>query len=345
MAENRKDAENGQYYVSKTQVVVVATGFAATCALIFLLGILVGQGIEERKLLKQEEPLVKVPFQPLAPGAKSGPGAPAKDELTFYDTLAKAPAAAPPSAKEPVKEAKAAEKTAKTPDVQPAKEPIKDAKPAEKAPRPAAQETKESQAEAKESQEAKPATKEIKTAKANVAAEAPAQKTKENGEKSAPTENGKNGKPEAAPEPAPTAKAAQETPKVAQETPKAAQETPKAAPKAAPEAAPKAAPKAAPEAAPKTAPKAAQEEKAKPDAAGRVWAVQVNAYPEEGRAQKMVERLKEKGYDAYVVTANIKGKDWYRVRVGHFGARSQVKELLEEIQTKENFPKAIAVSR
>lgn len=301
MAENRKDTENGPYYVSKTQIVAVATGFAATCVLVFLLGILVGQGIEERKLLKQEEPLVKVPLQPLAPGAKSGQGAPAKDELTFYDTLAKTSG-----------------------PLAPASPPAKEAKPAEKVSKPAEKASKPEAPEAKESHEAKPA-KETKTAKASVTAEAPVQKTKENGEKSAATEEAKNGKPEAAP----TAKAAQEAAKVAQETPKAPQDAPKAAPVAAP----------------KTAPKAAQEEKAKPDAAGRVWAVQVNAYPEEGRAQKLVERLKEKGYDAYVVTANIKGKDWYRVRVGRFGTRSQAKGVLEEIQTKENFPKAIAVSR
>jgi cell division septation protein DedD len=301
MAENRKDTENGAYYVSKTQVVVVATGFAATCVLVFLLGILVGQGIEERKLMKQEEPLVKVPLQPLAPGAKSAPGAPAKDELTFYDTLAKTSGPQAP-ASAPAKEAKPAEKASKQ---------------AEKASKPEAQEAKEPKPEVKEAPDTKPATKEIKTAKTSAAAEAPAQKTKENGEKSAATEDAKNGKTEAAP----TAKAGQETSKVAQETPKAAQDVPKAASKAA------------------------QEEKAKSDASGRAWAVQVNAYPEESRAQRLVERLKEKGYDAYVVTANVKGKDWYRVRVGHFGTRSQTKGLLEEIQTKENFPKAIAVSK
>ncbi len=363
MAENRKDKENGLYYVNKLQLIMVASGFAATCAIVFLLGILVGQGIEERKSLKQEEPLVKVPLQPLPPGAKAGTGAPDKDALTFYDTLTKAPAAAPPPAKEPVKETKAAEKTAKL-DVQPDKEPVKEAKTAEKPPKPAAQETKEAKAEAKESHEAKPAAKEIKTAKASVpaeaptqktkeakaeakesseakpaketktaktsvAAEAPAQTTKESAETSATPENGTNGKPEAAP--APTPKIAQEAPKAVQETPKAVQETPKAAQET---------PKAVRE-----APKTPQPEKAKPDSAARAWTIQVNAFPEEARAQKLVERLKEKGYDAYVAAANVKGKDWYRVRVGRFATRAQAKGLLEDIQTKENFPKAIVVSR
>jgi cell division septation protein DedD len=254
MAENRKD-NGGLYYFSKTQLVVVGTGFAATCVVVFLLGILIGQGIEERKLLKQEEPLVKVPLQPPAPGSKQGSS---KDELTFYDTLAKTP-----SGSQPAKAAKAGEKAAK-PELKKPKEP----------------------------QEAKPPVKEIKTAKASgtEVTQASAQKPKE---------------------------------KTAAEN-AAAAETKKVAPA-----------------------KSAEEEKNKTETASpdRVWTVQVNAFPEEARAQKLVERLKQKGYDAYLVKANINGKDWFRVRVGHFAARGQTKELLEELQTKENFTKAIAVSR
>lgn len=265
MSENRKD-NGGLYYFSKTQLVIVGTGFTVTCVLVFLLGILIGQGVEERKLLKQEEPLVKVPLQPLAPGTKQGSS---KDELTFYDTLAKTPSGAKPQS-EPAKESKAAEKAAKL----------------------EAKQAKETKPEPKEPQEAKPAAKEIKAAKASGTEEtqASAQKPKEK-------------------------TAAENT---------AAAETKKAAPA-----------------------KSAEEEKNKTETASpeRVWTVQVNAYPEESRAQKLVERLKQKGYDAYLVKANINGKDWFRVRVGRFAARAQTKELLEELQTKENFTKAIAVSR
>jgi cell division septation protein DedD len=251
MAENRKD-NGGLYYVSKTQLVIVGTGFTATCVLVFLLGILIGQGVEGRKLLKQEEPLVKVPLQPPTPGSKQGGS---KDELTFYDTLAKTP-----SGSQPAKAAKAAEKAAKP--------------------------------ELKEPQEAKPPAKEIKTAKAGATEESQASAKK------------------------PKEKAAAEN--------TAAAETKKAAPA-----------------------KTVEEEKNNTETASpeRVWTVQVNAYPEESRAQKLIERLKQKGYDAYLVKANINGKDWFRVRVGRFAARAQTKELLEELQTKENFTKAIAVSR
>jgi DedD protein len=248
MAENRKD-NGGLYYFSKTQLVVVGAGFAATCVLVFLLGILIGQGVEERKLLKQEEPLVKVPLQPLAPGTKQGSS---KDELTFYDTLAKTP-----SGSQPAKETKGTEKAAKP--------------------------------ELKEPQEAKPGTKETKTVKASAPEEtqAAAQKAKEKA--------------------------------VAQNS--AAAETKKTAPA-----------------------KPAEEEKSKTETTSKEWTVQVNASPDEGSQQKLVERLKQKGYDAYLVKTNQNGRDWYRIRVGHFTARGQAQEMLEVLQTKENF-KAIIVGR
>ena len=62
-------------------------------------------------------------------------------------------------------------------------------------------------------------------------------------------------------------------------------------------------------------------------------------------AQKLVERLKEKGYDAYMVVSNIKGRTWHRVRVGRFATRDEAKKAQEELQTKENLTKTVTVSR
>jgi DedD protein len=263
MAENRKGTD-GLYYVSKTQLVVLGAGVTLTCALVFLLGMLIGQGIEERKLLKQEEPLVKIPLQPPTAGSKQGSSG--KDELTFYDTLAKTPSGSQ-ARSEPARESKAAaEKTAKT-DAKP----VKETKPEPKAP-----------------QEAKPAAKEVKTATASASKEPPpaAQKTKE--------------------------KSAAES---------AAAETKKIAPAKTPES-----------------------EKSKTETSAKEWTVQVNASTDEKSQKQLVERLKQKGYDAYIVTTNQNGRDWYRVRVGHFAARAQAQELLEVLQTKENF-KGIVVGR
>jgi DedD protein len=242
MAENRKGNEAGLYYLSKVQLLVVTVGFAATCLLVFLLGIVIGQGIEERKLLKQEEPLVKVPIQPQSSSARSGQDAPAKDDqLTFYDTLGKGGGA-------PAKQA-----------------------PAEKA------------VKMKPAAEAAPEAKEIKTASV---------------------------------------------------TPPEAAALPKKEIKADKPAAEKA----------ETGSKTTEDEKAKGDAP-RDWTVQVNAFPDERSAQRLADRLKQKGYDAYVTSASINGRDWYRVRVGHYPTRAQAKQFVEQIQAKENFTKAIAVSK
>jgi septal ring-binding cell division protein DamX len=241
MAENRKGNEAGLYYLSKVQLLLITVGFAVTCILVFLFGIVIGQGIEERKLLKQEEPLVKVPIQPPSPSAK-GQDAPAKDDqLTFYDTLGKgggAPAKAAP-----------AEKAVKV-------------KPADETP---------------------PEAKEIKTASTTAPESASTPKKEIKAEKSAPE------KVEAASKPT-------------------------------------------------------DDDKAKGDAP-RDWTIQVNAFPDERSAQRLADRLKQKGYDAYVTTANFNGRDWYRVRVGHYPTRAQAKQFIEQLQAKENLTKAIAVSK
>ena len=253
MADNRKS--NSQYFLSRAQVIVLTVAFTITCVAAFVLGMVIGQGIEERKVLQREEPLVKLALPPGTAGSKGGPGAAAKDDLTFYDTLGQPSPAAPP-----VKEAKAAEKTAKT---------AKETKAARET-RLAARETKSA------TKEAKPAVKEIKPA----AAEAPP-----------------------AAETAPEGGAAEK------------------------------------------ASSTAEAKKPEPLPRESGWTVQVNAYPEEKTAQRLVERLKEKGYDAYMVVSNVKGRTWYRVRVGKFSTREEAKKQQEELQTNENLTKTVTVSR
>jgi len=88
MAENRKGRGQGLYYWTRGQLLILAVGFTATSVVVFFLGILIGQGIEERKLVKKEEPLIKIPVQPLARGSAAS-GARGKEEMTFYEELAK----------------------------------------------------------------------------------------------------------------------------------------------------------------------------------------------------------------------------------------------------------------
>jgi cell division septation protein DedD len=67
----------------------------------------------------------------------------------------------------------------------------------------------------------------------------------------------------------------------------------------------------------------------------RVWTVQVKSSPDKKFADRWVERLKTKGYDAFVVGADVKGQTWYRVRVGHFAAREEAEALRTNLESKE----------
>jgi DedD protein len=220
MLGNRKGLGQGPYYFTRSQLVLLSAGFTLVSVVIFLLGVLVGKGIEERKLLKKEEPLVKIPVQPLVPGSKAGTP---KEEMTFYDTLANAQTATK----------------------------AKENKPAEKGTKP---EAKESQAAAKQ-------------VPSEVKKEAPAEKV-------------------------PGSQAVKA--------------------------------------------KAAREAN---------WTVQVNAYPNEKDAEGLAKKLKDKGYDAYVASTKVKGRAWYRVRVGHLETREQAQELQEALRQKENLSQSIATSR
>jgi DedD protein len=75
---------------------------------------------------------------------------------------------------------------------------------------------------------------------------------------------------------------------------------------------------------------------------GKTWSVQVNAYPDEKSANDLVDRLKNKGYNAFVTQASIKGKVWYRVRVGRFGSREEAEKTEESLKNKEHLEKAFA---
>lgn len=246
MAENRREQDDGLYYFSRGQLILVAAGFTVASAAIFLLGILVGQGIEERKLAQKEEPLVKIPVQPSAQGAIPASG---KDEITFYDTLTRPPSGTKSAGKEAATETKPAGKAVKPP-------------------------VKETKAESQD----------VGAAKAE------------------------------------KAKGKEETERVAA----AAEEKRAASAQKGTEAG---------------------EVKAQAVAPEGVWTVQVNAFPDERSAQNLVEKLKAKGYDAYRVPTSVKGRTWYRVRVGRLSTRQEARELQENLQTKEKFTKAITVSR
>jgi DedD protein len=75
------------------------------------------------------------------------------------------------------------------------------------------------------------------------------------------------------------------------------------------------------------------------------WTVQVNAFPDERSAKIWVDRLKDKGYNAYLTEASNNGKLWYRVRIGNYGTREEANKALETLKSQENFATAFATSR
>ncbi len=77
---------------------------------------------------------------------------------------------------------------------------------------------------------------------------------------------------------------------------------------------------------------------------GTVWAVQVASFSQKGNADKLARNLKEKEYDSYVVLADVKGRTWYRVWVGHLASQDEAKQLLLILKEKENYRKAFITS-
>jgi cell division septation protein DedD len=227
MAENRRGKDNRMYF-SRGQIILLGAAFTVASLVIFVLGVFVGQGIEGRKLMKKEEPLVRIPVKPTAqePGAVSSPP---KNEITF-DSLPR-PGAALASADEAPK-AKAAERVAS----------VENKGPQNTAPKAIA-------AKASEKKLDKPAPAVKKP-------ESPANPE---------TREQNNG-----------------------------------------------------------------------------WRAQVNAFPDERSAKVIVDRLKDKGYNAYVTEVQNRGKTWYRVNVGKYDSREQADKMAELLRTKENFPKAFA---
>jgi cell division septation protein DedD len=233
MAENRRGKEN-RFYFSRGQMVLLGAAFVLTSIMVFFLGMFVGKGIEERKLAKKEEPLVKIPVKP-SKETGGAPAAQAKDEISFNDAVSKS-ADAVAAAEEKTKEVAPADKVAKA------------------------------------------AAKETKT---QTKADAPAVEKKP--EKSA---------------------SAEAAPKKAEATETAAEKD-----------------------------------------QSKIWRAQVNAYPDERSAKQIVDRLKNKGYNAYVTEVQNNGKTWFRVSVGKYSSRGEADKAVEALKTKENFPKAFAASK
>jgi cell division septation protein DedD len=102
--------------------------------------------------------------------------------------------------------------------------------------------------------------------------------------------------------------------------------TPKAAP--SPESTPKAAsPKPSP------SPKASDA----PAASGGTFAIQVGAYKDKASAESVVNRLKEKGFAAFVVSPEGTDGGLFDVRVGSYASRVDAEKAEKRLKDEEKF--------
>jgi DedD protein len=75
---------------------------------------------------------------------------------------------------------------------------------------------------------------------------------------------------------------------------------------------------------------------------GKNWTVQANSYPDTKSANDLVDRLKNRGYNAFVTQADVKGKVWYRVRIGPFASREEAEKTVAALRSNEDLGKAFA---
>jgi len=80
------------------------------------------------------------------------------------------------------------------------------------------------------------------------------------------------------------------------------------------------------------------------DAAGYSYAVQVGAFSDKKRADKLAGQLKKKEYKVYLVSVKKSGTIFYRVRVGKFQSKDEAGKMAERIEIDENLP-AVVVTK
>ena len=106
----------------------------------------------------------------------------------------------------------------------------------------------------------------------------------------------------------------------------------------------KAEPAAAPEE-PKSKAAAFERVAAKPSGSGSLT-VQIASLPSRGDADKLVDKLAAKGFDAYVVAADIPGKgQYFRVKVGAFETRDEANQALAELKEKTSMAGIVTNAR
>lgn len=80
-----------------------------------------------------------------------------------------------------------------------------------------------------------------------------------------------------------------------------------------------------------------QTQAAKQPTVANPWSVQLLATADQQLANDWLNKLKAKGYEAFVVVAEVKGQTWHRLRIGNFATRQEAEALRLALQAKEGF--------
>lgn len=79
-------------------------------------------------------------------------------------------------------------------------------------------------------------------------------------------------------------------------------------------------------------------------ASGKTWSVQVNATKDQATADRLVNRLTELGYQAFIVRVRLADETWYRVRVGRFPTMEAATAVVMRLKNEERYSRAFLVN-
>ncbi|MBI3064433.1 MAG: SPOR domain-containing protein [Deltaproteobacteria bacterium] len=77
----------------------------------------------------------------------------------------------------------------------------------------------------------------------------------------------------------------------------------------------------------------------------RVWVVQVASLAQAKDADRLATKLRDKGYDAHVIAADVGGKNWHRVQVGELASRQEAFDLQKKLKSSEKLEQAFVARR
>jgi len=77
----------------------------------------------------------------------------------------------------------------------------------------------------------------------------------------------------------------------------------------------------------------------------QAWTVQVASFAQEKDAESLARKLTQKGYDVYIIAAEVGGKTQHRVQIGELTSRQKAFELQQTLKASEKLDQAFIANR